>query len=73
MSSSEPSPAVEVKLVVATVVTLLAGIAYAVVDAVQSSPAVLDGLPEWLRFLLIAALPPLLAFLAGYRVPSNRA
>lgn len=63
---------VEVKLVAATAVTLLAGVAYAVIDAVQDSPEVLDGLPPWLRFVMIAALPPVLAFLAGYRTPSNR-
>ena len=41
-------------------------------DAVQADTSVLDGLPVWLRFVVLAALPPALAFLAGYRQPSNR-
>lgn len=72
----EPEPdvsrTVEVKVVVATAVTLGAGVTYAVLDAVQADPSVLEVLPPWLRFVVLAALPPVLAFLAGYRMPSNR-
>lgn len=63
---------VEVKVIASTAVALMASIFYAIVNAVQAQPDILNGLPPWLRFLLIAALPPLLAFLAGYQIPSNR-
>jgi len=63
---------VEVKVIASTALTLMASIFYAVVNAVQAQPDILNGLPPWARFLVIAALPPLLTFLAGYQVPSNR-
>jgi len=64
--------AIEVKVVVASLLTLVCGVAYAVIDAVSHSPHILDGLPEWSRFVILAAVPPVLTFLGGYATPSNR-
>ena len=69
---TEPPPppkTIERKLVVATVA---ATVLYAVGNAVQDNTALLDGLPPWARGLILAVLPTLLAFLAGYQTPSNR-
>lgn len=68
-----PSPkAVEIKVVAAASAGLLASVSYAVLDALARDHAVLDGLPEVWRFVILAAIPPTLTFLAGYAVPSNR-
>lgn len=64
-----PPRAVETKLVVAST---LAAVLYVVAGAVQENTAILEPLPPWLRSLVLALLPALLAFAAGYRVPSNR-
>jgi hypothetical protein len=63
---------IEIKVVAATAATLLASIAFAVLDALAHHTEILDALPEWLRFVVLAAIPPVLTFLAGYAVPSNR-
>lgn len=63
---------VELKVVVGALASLTASVAFAVLDAVQHTPHVLDGFPEWSRFLIITAIPPVLTFLGGYAVPSNR-
>lgn len=73
---SEPTRAldrvIEVKVIAATAVPLLASVAYAVINAVQAQPDILNGLPPWLRFIIIASLVPLLTFFSGYQMPSNR-
>ncbi len=63
---------IEVKVVVSALVTLLASVAFAVLNAVLADNSILGGLPGWVQFVILAAAPPVLAFLAGYRVPSNR-
>jgi hypothetical protein len=63
---------IEVKVVAATAATLLASVAFAVLDALAHHTEIFDALPEWLRFVVLAAIPPVLTFLAGYAVPSNR-
>lgn len=68
----DTSKLVEVKLVVASLVTLAASCGIALLNAVQASPGLLAGLPSWLQFVLIAIGPPVLAFLLGYAKPSNR-
>jgi hypothetical protein len=68
----EKSRTVEVKVVAATAATLLASVAFAVLDALAHHTEIFDALPEWLRFVVLAAIPPVLTFLAGYAVPSNR-
>jgi hypothetical protein len=64
-----PPRQVETKLVVAST---LAGVLWVVADAVQTNTQILDGLPPWVRSLILALIPTMLAFAAGYRVPSNR-
>jgi hypothetical protein len=66
------STKIEVKVVAATAATLLASVAFAVLDALAHHTEIFDALPEWLRFVVLAAIPPVLTFLAGYAVPSNR-
>lgn len=66
------SRVVELKVVGAAAAGLACSVAMAVLDAVQHSPHILDGLPEWSRFIILAAIPPVLIFLAGYAIPSNR-
>jgi hypothetical protein len=66
------STKIEVKVVAATAATLLASVAFAVLDALAHHTEIFDSLPEWLRFVILAAIPPVLTFLAGYAVPSNR-
>jgi hypothetical protein len=60
---------VESKLVVATT---LATVLYAVLEIIQANTALLAFMPPWLQEVFQAIVPTLLAFLAGYRVPSNR-
>lgn len=60
---------IEAKVTVAAIGSLLAGIALAILTAVQSDPAVISGLPEPVQFVIIAALPPVVAFLSGYAAP----
>lgn len=64
-----PPRTVEAKLVVSTT---LATVLYMICSAVQANTAVLDPLPPWARSLVLALLPGLLGFAAGWRVPSNR-
>ena len=68
----DTSKTVEVKVIVSSLTTLAASIAYAVLDAIARHPDVLSTDTDWLRFIAIAAIPPVLAFLAGWAVPSNR-
>lgn len=67
-----PAKTIEVKVIVSTAVTLLAAVAYAVLNAVAAAPDILANWSPALRFVTIAALPPLLTFISGYLVPSNR-
>lgn len=60
---------IESKLVVATTIATLL---YAVLETIQANTEVLSFLPTWAQGIVLAVLPTLLAFLAGYRVPSNR-
>ena len=62
-------PRIESKVTVATIASLFAGVALAVLTAVQSDPTVISGLPPTAQFLIIAALPPVLTFLGGYAAP----
>ncbi|AEA27940.1 hypothetical protein Psed_5815 [Pseudonocardia dioxanivorans CB1190] len=63
---------VEVKVVVSALVTLVAGVALSLLNALQTDSSILGGLPPWLQFVLITAIPPLATFAAGYAQPSNR-
>lgn len=67
-----PPDVVEAKVWASTLVTLAASVGVALLNAVQDNPALLGGLPEWVQFVVLAAVPPVLAFLAGYVKASNR-
>lgn len=58
---------VETKVKASTAVTLLVGLAAAVLNAVQTDSSLLGPLPAWLQAPLLALVPAGLAFLAGYR------
>lgn len=69
---TDMSKTVEIKVVAAAGGGLLASVACAVLDALARDHHVLDGLPDAWRFVIMAAIPPVSAFCAGYAVPSNR-
>lgn len=50
---------------------LLAGVVLAGLEALVAQPALLEGLPPVLRFLVIAAGPTLIVFLSGVAVPKE--
>lgn len=60
------------KMVAATVTTTVIGIVVAVLNALQSDPSLLGGLPTVVQSLLLVLIPPLLAGLATYQAsPGN--
>jgi hypothetical protein len=63
---------IEIKVVATAAVTLIASVSYAVLNAIAAQPDMLAPWPPALRFVTIAAIPPVLAFLAGYAKTSNR-
>lgn len=67
-----PPVVVEAKLTVASLITLAASMAFALLNAVQHDSSILGSLPPWLQFVLITVVPPLATFLAGYAKTSNR-
>ncbi|WP_431870785.1 hypothetical protein [Nocardiopsis eucommiae] len=60
---------IETKVTVASLGSLAAGVALAVITAFLAEPGAFGPLPEPVVFLLVAALPPVAAFLAGYTAP----
>jgi hypothetical protein len=60
-----PNP-VSPKVVVSTLVSLGASLLLAILNAVQANPDLLGSVPPVLQFLLLAIIPPLVTFLAGY-------
>lgn len=60
---------VELKVWAATVGSLGAGLVLAVLEAVTAQPAMLEVLPAWARFLVIACAPTLVVFLSSYVAP----
>lgn len=60
------SSPVEAKVKTSTWSTLIASVLLANVNAVQESPGILDPLPGWVQFLIIATIPPVATFLSGY-------
>lgn len=67
-----PRKVIEAKVVVAALVTLLASLAAALLNALVADYELLGRLPPWLQFVIIAGAPPVATFLAGYAKPSNR-
>ena len=60
---------VETKVKTTTWATLAASVLLANINAVQDQPGILDPLPAWLQFLIIATIPPVATFLSGYAAP----
>lgn len=71
-SSFPSSPAVEIKVVVASLITLLAGCVVALLNAVQADSSILGALPPAAQFVVLAIIPPVLSFAGGYVKTSNR-
>lgn len=69
---AQPDDRIEVKVLVSSAVTLLAGVLVALCNAVLADSSVLGGLPAWAQFAILAAAPAVLAFAAGYAKTSNR-
>lgn len=63
---------IELKAWAATVGSLAAGLVLAVLEALADNPAMLEALPAWARFLIIACTPALVTFLAAYAAPHTR-
>lgn len=65
-----PTSPTSPKVWAATLATLGMSLVVAVLTAVASDPetlaSILDAVPGWLRFIIVAALPTLVTFLAGY-------
>lgn len=65
-----PTSPTSPKVWAATLATLVLSMVVAILTAVVSDPAtlasVLGAVPAWLRFIIVAALPTLVTFLAGY-------
>lgn len=68
----DTSKTVEIKVVFAALVPLLAGVVYSVGGAVLGQPDILAGLPAWARLVILAAVPSVLTFASGYMKSSNR-
>lgn len=60
---------VETKVKTSTWATLAASVLLANVNAVQDQPGILDPLPPWVQFMIIATIPPVATFLSGYAAP----
>lgn len=69
--TTHPSAPVETKVTAASLGSLGAGIALAVLMAVMTpdGQAYLAGMPPVVVYLLVAALPPIMSFLAGFAAP----
>jgi len=65
-----PDSKISPKVIAATLASLAVSCLLAVLTAVVNDPAtlaqVLDVVPSWARFLIVAILPTLVTFLAGY-------
>jgi hypothetical protein len=61
----------EVKVKAAVLGTLFPSVALAWLNAVAADNSVLSGLPGWLQFVIITALPPVITFLSGRLTPSK--
>ena len=57
---------VETKVKAATWMSFAAGLALAILTAVQDNPGVMAPLPKWLQVVLLALVPAVATFLAGW-------
>ena len=63
---------IETKVKASAVAAFVVGALIAALNAVQDNPSLLGTLPGWAQTLIIALVPPLLTFLAGYAAPHTR-
>lgn len=63
---------IESKVVASSWTAAGLGVLVAILNMVQDQPSLLGVLPVWAQSLLLAVLPPVLVFLAGYAKTSNR-
>ena len=60
------------KMIAASAASTAVGIVVALLNALQADASLLGDLPPWLQFVLITAIPPLLAGFAAYQAkPGN--
>lgn len=67
-----PDRAIDAKVWASTLATLAVSTLGGLHTAVQDEPALLFGLPTWAQVALTVALPPVVAFGAGWAKTSNR-
>jgi hypothetical protein len=67
MGSTTKRWAIEAKVVASTAASAAAGIVLAVLNDVQADHSLLGSTPAWAQALILVAVPPLAAFLAGYQ------
>lgn len=61
----------EVKVTGATVGAFVAGVAVALLNALVANSEIMGSFPGWIQFVLLAVVPPVVAFLSGYATPST--
>lgn len=57
---------IEFKVIASTIATLVVSTVVSALNAVQTDAHVLGGLPVVLQVVVLALIPPLVTFLAGY-------
>lgn len=71
--AAAPIPTViESKVLASTGVAFAASVAVAVLNGMAANSQLLGGLPPAVQALILALVPPLLTFVAGYQTSSNR-
>lgn len=63
---------IEAKVVASSLVTLVASLVVAWLNALQAQPDLLGSLPPVWQFVILTAVPPVLAFAGGWAKTSNR-
>ncbi len=62
---------VEVKVIAASAGALVVGVGLALANGLAGNSELLGGLPPWLQFVIITALPPVSAWLGGFTKKSE--
>lgn len=60
---------VETKVLIATLMTGLAGLGAAMLNAFSANSTLMGILPPWAQFLIATLVPPLVTFLTAYAAP----
>lgn len=70
MGNPVQSAIIETKVIVATATSAVVGVVVALLNTLSADPSTLLGLtPNWLEFVIVAAVPPAATYLAGYLAP----